>query len=119
MAEMAQKFFTSLTTALLALGTKRLVALGLIGISLFGVIFFSSLYLTRPTNETLYIGLTRDDVNKIGLALGDAGLRFDVAANGTAVSVPVGSAEKVRMLLAEKGLPTSSNAGYELFANNS
>ena len=53
MAEMAQKFFTSLTTALLALGTKRLVALGLIGISLFGVIFFSSLYLTRPTNETL------------------------------------------------------------------
>lgn len=114
---MAQKFFTSLTTALLALGTKRLVALGLIGISLFGVIFFSSLYLTRPTNETLYIGLTRDDVNKIGLALGDAGLRFDVAANGTAVSVPVGSAEKARMLLAEKGLPTSSNAGYELFDN--
>lgn len=117
MAEIAQKFFTSLTTALLALGTKRLVALGLIGISLFGVIFFSSLYLTRPSYETLYIGLTRDDVNKIGLALGDAGLRFDVASNGTAVSVPVGSAEKARMLLAEKGLPTSSNAGYELFDN--
>lgn len=117
MAETAQKFLTSLKTALLALGTKRLIALGLIGASLISVIFFSSLYLTRPTYETLYIGLTRDDINKIGLALGDAGLRFDVAANGTTVSVPVGSAEKARMLLAQKGLPTSSNAGYELFDN--
>lgn len=117
MAETAQKFLTSLKSALLALGTKKLIALGVIGLSLFGVIFFSSFYLTRPNYETLYIGLSRDDVNKIGLALGDAGLRFDVAANGTTVSVPVGSAEKARMLLAEKGLPTSNNAGYELFDN--
>ncbi|ALE02957.1 flagellar basal-body MS-ring/collar protein FliF [Bartonella ancashensis] len=110
-------FLSSSGNALHKLGARRLVALGLVGITLFGTILFSSFYLTRPSYETLYIGLSRDDVNRIGMALGEAGIAFDVSSEGNSVQVPIGNAEKARMFLAEKGLPTSNNAGYELFDN--
>ena len=76
-----------------------------------------SVYLNRSGLETLYVGLDRTDVNQIGLVLGEAGIGFDVASDGTTVLVPAGKTAQARMLLAEKGLPTSANAGYELFDN--
>ena len=76
---------------------------------------FGSYYLSRPDFETLYIGLNAQDVSRIGAALKEAGITFDVNAQGNAVSVRRGQTAQARMLLAEKGLPTSSNAGYELF----
>src|SRR6185312_5537665 len=74
-------------------------------------------YLNRPAYETLYVGLERSDVNQIGMVLGEAGIAFDVGPDGTTVLVAAGSTAQARMLLAEKGLPTSANAGYELFDN--
>ena len=65
--------------------------------------------------ETLYAGLDRQDVSSIGSALRDADISFDVSADGTAVMVRYGQTAQARMLLAEKGLPHSSNAGYELY----
>jgi flagellar M-ring protein FliF len=79
------------------------------------IIGIGSVYLNRPSYETLYVGLERSDVNQIGMVLSEAGFNFDVGSDGTSVSVPVGTTAKARMLLAEKGLPTSANAGYELF----
>ena len=81
------------------------------------IIGVASVYLNRPAYETLYVGLERSDVNQIGLVLGEAGIGFDVASDGTTVLVPAGNTAQARMLLAEKGLPTSANAGYELFDN--
>jgi flagellar M-ring protein FliF len=51
------------------------------------------------------------------MVLGEAGIGFDVASDGTTIMVPTGKTATARMLLAEKGLPTSTNAGYELFDN--
>jgi flagellar M-ring protein FliF len=65
--------------------------------------------------ETLYGGLDRDDVSAIGAALRDANIPFDVSPDGTSVLVRYGQTAPARMLLAEKGLPHSTNAGYELF----
>ena len=90
-------------------------ALGLIGLSVFAAVGFGSYYLSRPEFETLYIGLNAQDVSRIGAALKEAGITFDVNSQGNAVSVRRGQTAQARMLLAEKGLPTSSNAGYELF----
>jgi len=115
MLEKLQNFMSSIGTVFGRLGARRLVALGLTGVMLFAAILFSSFYLTRSNYETLYIGLSRDDVNRMGMALGESGISFDISADGASVRVPVGMAEKARMFLAEKGLPTSNNAGYELF----
>src|SRR3954468_972961 len=81
------------------------------------VIGVASVYLNRPAYETLYVGLDRADINQMGLVLGESGIDFDVGADGTTVLVAAGTTAQARMLLAEKGLPTSTNAGYELFDN--
>ncbi len=98
-------------------GPKRLALLGGIAALVVAVIGIASVYLNRPAYETLYVGLERSDVSQIGMVLSEAGIDFDVGADGTSVLVPTGGTARARMLLAEKGLPTSANAGYELFDN--
>jgi flagellar M-ring protein FliF len=101
--------------SLLALGGRRLAALGLVGLAVFGAVGLGSYYLSRPQLEAIYTGLTPQDVSRIGAALREAGIHFDVNAQGTAVLVRYGQTAQARMLLAEKGLPSSATAGYELF----
>jgi flagellar M-ring protein FliF len=107
----------SIIANLQAFGAKRLAMLAGIAILVMTVIGVASVYLNRPAYDTLYVGLERSDVNQIGLVLGEAGIGFDVGADGTTVLVAAGTTAQARMLLAEKGLPTSANAGYELFDN--
>jgi flagellar M-ring protein FliF len=104
-----------LWTNLLALGARRLAVLGLIGFGVFAVTGLSGYYLSRPSNETLYSGLDRDDVVTMGAALREAGVAFDVSSDGGTIMVPVGQAAFARMTLAEKGLPHSGSVGNELF----
>ncbi len=113
MPEQLQKIRDNLAT----LGPKRLGIMGGIAALVFGVIAIGAIYLNRPANETLYVGLDRSDVAKIGVVLAEAGLSYDVGADGTTVMVAAGQTGQARMILAEKGLPSSSNAGYELFDN--
>lgn len=97
------------------LGARRLIALGLIGLTVVVTIGIGVYYLGQPEREPLYANLTREDVNRIGGALKDAGIPFDVNADGTTVMVAHADTAKARMLLAVKGLPQSANTGYELF----
>lgn len=99
------------------LGPQRLAIAGGVAALVVAIIVIASMYLNRPAYETLYVGLERSDVNQIGLVLGEAGIDFDVASDGTTLLVTAGKTSQARMLLAEKGLPTSANAGYELFDN--
>ena len=104
-----------LWTNLLALGPRRLGVLGLVGFTVFLAVGLGSYYLSRPEYETLYAGLESQDAARIGAALHESGISFDVNPEGTAVLVHPGQASRARMLLAEKGLPSSASAGYELF----
>ena len=97
------------------LGARRLIALGLVGLLVFVGVGLGAYYLSRPAQEPLYTGLSREDVARIGGVLKDSGIPFDVSADGTAVMVAYGNTAQARMLLAEKGLPQSSKSGYELF----
>jgi len=99
------------------MGARRLSIMGAVAALVVSVVVIGSIWLNRPAYETLYVGLDRSDVNQIGIVLGDVGIDFDVSSDGTSVMVPVGKTGQARMLLAEKGLPTSTNAGYELFDN--
>jgi flagellar M-ring protein FliF len=101
--------------SLAALGAKRLLALAFVGVTVTGAVAIGSYYLSRPQLETLYSGLSPQDVGRIGAALNEAGIAFDVNSQGSAVLVRYGQTAHARMLLAEKGLPSSANAGYELF----
>nr|WP_256478544.1 flagellar basal-body MS-ring/collar protein FliF [Notoacmeibacter sp. MSK16QG-6] len=75
------------------------------------------IFLSQPTYETLYVGLDRDDVNRIGIVLSEAGIAYDMDSSGSTVLVEAGQTARARMILAEKGLPGSNSSGYELFDN--
>jgi len=104
-----------LWTSLMQLGARRLAVLAAIGIAVFLTVGFGAYYLSRPAQETLYTGLDREDVGRMGAVLKDAGIPFDVSSDGTSLLVSYGNTAQARMLLAEKGLPHSTKSGYELF----
>ncbi len=100
---------------LLKLGSRRLITLGVIGGSVFAMTGLAGYFLSRPATEVLYSGLDRQDAGRIAAALKEADVSFDVSPDGTTVFVRYGETARARMLLAEKGLPNSPNAGNELF----
>ncbi len=104
-----------LWTSLMQLGPRRLAALAAIGFMVFLAVGLGAYYLSRPAQETLYTGLDREDVSRMGTVLKDAGIPFDVSSDGTSLLVSYGNTAQARMLLAEKGLPHSTKSGYELF----
>ena len=55
-----------------AFGPKRLAILGGVGAFVIAAVITASIYLNKPTYETLYVGLDRSDVNQIGMVLGEA-----------------------------------------------
>lgn len=104
-----------LSKRFMALGQARMIAL-LGGASLaIAIIVAAGLYLNRPTMETVYVGLEPEDIAKVSLALAEANMDFEVGPEGSSVLVPVGTVGRARAFLAERGLPDSANAGYELF----
>jgi flagellar M-ring protein FliF len=104
-----------LWASLAGLGSRRLAALAGVGIAIIALVGFGSYYLSRPDLEVLYVGLTPPEVSRMGAVLQEAGVTFDVSAEATKLLVKRGEAARARMLLAERGLPNSSTAGYELF----
>ncbi|HEY8065726.1 MAG TPA: flagellar basal-body MS-ring/collar protein FliF [Methylosinus sp.] len=100
---------------LLGLGPRKLAALAMIFVLVLAVTGVGAYYLSRPNFEVLYSGLDREDVSRIGAALKSSGIPFDINPEGNAVSVHYGQTAPARMMLAERGLPQSANAGYELF----
>ncbi|NTF30867.1 flagellar basal-body MS-ring/collar protein FliF [Rhizobium skierniewicense] len=100
-----------------ALGQTRLLMLGGVGVLSMAIILAAALYVNKPAYETLYVGLETMDLNKISIALAESNVDFQVGSDGTSLQVPVGMTSKARLLLAERGLPDSANAGYELFDN--
>ncbi len=98
-----------------ALGARRLTMLALTAALTLGALATLGWWASRPATITLYSGLQRDDVNRIGPALSQAGIAYDVSADGETVLVEPSNAGRARMILAEQGLPRSTGSGYELF----
>ncbi len=111
------QFVRVLLGVLVQLGPKRLLMLCLVGVAVFTMFSLGTYYLNRPARETLYSSLDAEDVSRIGAALADAGISFDVSVDGKSVLVEYGKTAQARMILAEKGLPKSDKSGYELFDN--
>ncbi|MFV0279840.1 MAG: flagellar basal-body MS-ring/collar protein FliF [Rhodoblastus sp.] len=97
------------------LGPQRLWRLGLIGVGVFLAVGLAGYLASRPSYETLYTGLDAQDLARVTGALRDANVPFDVSSDGATLLVEYGQASRARMILADRGLPRSGSAGYELF----
>lgn len=109
--EHAQKLWNNL----LELGTKRLVLLAVVGLAVFGGVGGGAYYISRPEYNVLYSGLSREDVTRVSSVLRDANVAFDLNTAGDTVYVRPGQTAQARTLLADKGLPSTTGGGYELF----
>jgi flagellar M-ring protein FliF len=109
--EHAQKLWSNL----LELGTKRLILLAVVGLAVFGGVGGGAYYISRPEYNVLYSGLSREDVTRVSSVLRDANIAFDLNTAGDTVYVRPGQTAQARTLLADKGLPSTTGGGYELF----
>lgn len=100
---------------LASLGQAKLAMLAGAAIVSIGLVLAAGIMVNKPAYETLYVGLEKADLNQISLALAEANIDFNTGTDGTSLAVPVGQTGKARLYLAERGLPSSANAGYELF----
>jgi flagellar M-ring protein FliF len=100
-----------------AMGQAKLLAMAGVTLVSFAIIIAGALYVNKPSFETLYVGLEPVDLNQISIALAESGIDFETGSDGASVMVRAGMTGKARLLLAERGLPNSANAGYELFDN--
>ncbi|PZU84390.1 MAG: flagellar M-ring protein FliF [Shinella sp.] len=102
---------------LASLGQARLLAMAGVAIVSFALIISAAIFVNKPAYETLYVGLEPTDLNQVSIALAESGIDFETGTDGKSLKVPAGMTSRARLLLAERGLPNSANAGYELFDN--
>jgi flagellar M-ring protein FliF len=100
-----------------SLGPTKLWTLGGVGLISVALVIGAAFFVNKPAYETLYVGLEAADVNQISMALAESGIGFETGTDGKSIQVEAGMTGKARLMLAERGLPNSTNAGYELFDN--
>lgn len=106
---------TQLFQNIAQLGARKVVTLAVVAVMVVAAVVGSAYFLAGPAMHTIYSGLSPQDVAQITAALSEEGVPFDVNDKRTAVLVPSDRMSRARALLAQKGLPASSRAGYELF----
>jgi len=92
-----------------------MLTLGAVGFGLLGFFFYLVTRLTAPEFSLLYGDLPVDDSSAIVGRLESMGIPYRLSANGTQVFVPGDQVPRVRLSLAEQGLPSGGSVGYEIF----
>lgn len=96
-------------------GVTRLAVMGLIGAGLLGFFLFLTVRMTKPPMALLFSDLAVEDSSKITGKLEGMNVPFELKGDGTTIMVPEDQVLKLRMALAESGLPSGGTVGYELF----
>ncbi|TMV71964.1 flagellar M-ring protein FliF, partial [Thioclava sp. BHET1] len=104
---------------LLSLGRKRLMILGGVGLAGVLALLVGLNLVTQPDYGVLYSQLSPASAASMVDALDKAGITTKVSDDGSSVSVPKADIARARMTLAEKGMPSDGEPGWELFVNTS
>jgi flagellar M-ring protein FliF len=70
---------------------------------------------SKPSYSTMLTGLDPAETGKITAALDEKGVGYELRNNGTALAVEKASTAQARIALAEQGLPSKGQPGFELF----
>jgi flagellar M-ring protein FliF len=97
------------------LGAPRLAAMGAVTIALVGFFGFLMLRVTTPQMTPIFTELSLEDSAAIVKELDREGVTYELRNNGNAIMVPSDRVARLRMTLAENGLPKGGGVGYEIF----
>ena len=101
------------------LGPARLGALAAVTASLLGFFIFIILRLSQPQMVTLYSGLSLEDSSSIITQLDSMNVPYKLRSDGAVILVPKQNVLRLRMKMAEEGIPTGGSIGYEIFDKSS
>ncbi|MES0870779.1 flagellar basal-body MS-ring/collar protein FliF [Pseudovibrio sp. SCP19] len=97
------------------LGPARLAAMGAMAALLIGLFSFIIVRATAPQMVPLFTDLTLEDAAAIVSQVESQGVSYELGVNGRSVLVPQENVHRLRMTLAEVGLPSGGGVGYEIF----
>ncbi len=97
------------------LGPGRILAIGTVLLALLAFLAFAALQATAPRYALLFGGLASGDVARIVERLEAMDVPYRLTDSGDAVLVPADEVARLRMTLAQDGLPTGEVMGWELF----
>jgi len=97
------------------LGGARLGAMAAVTVALIGIFAFLMLRFTSPQMSPLFTDLTLEDSAAIVKELDRLAVPYELKADGAIVLVPGDRVARLRMTLAEGGIPKGGSIGYEIF----
>ena len=104
-----------LLTTLRNIGPTRLLILGAMAAGLIAAFVVLTTRLSTPELSLLYADLDVRDTNEIIGRLESMKVPFEIKANGTQVFVPRERVMRLRLSMAQDGLPAGGSIGYEIF----
>ena len=105
----------SLVSFLRGLGASRLMAMVAVTTALIGFFAFVIMRVTTPQMTTLFTDLSLEDSSAVIKDLERQAIPFEIRNDGAIIMVPKDKVTRLRMKLAEGGLPKGGGVGYEIF----
>jgi flagellar M-ring protein FliF len=97
------------------LGASRIAAMAAVTLALVGFFAFLMLRVTTPNMTPLFTDLALEDSAAIAKELDREGVAYQLKNDGNIIMVPSDQVARLRMTLAEGGLPKGGGVGYEIF----
>ncbi|MFN4281208.1 MAG: flagellar basal-body MS-ring/collar protein FliF [Alphaproteobacteria bacterium] len=97
------------------LGPIRLLTIAGVLAGVVGFFFFLMTRLTAPDMALLYNDLSTSDSGRIVTKLEGMNVSYELRGNGTSIMVPGNQVLRLRMTMAQEGLPSGGTIGYEIF----
>jgi flagellar M-ring protein FliF len=98
-----------------SLGAARMAAMAAVTLTLVGFFSFLIIQMTAPQMVPLFTDLSPDDSASIVKDLERQAIAYEIKSDGAIVMVPKDKVARLRMKLAEGGLPKGGGVGYEIF----
>ncbi|HET9717199.1 MAG TPA: flagellar basal-body MS-ring/collar protein FliF [Pseudolabrys sp.] len=98
-----------------SLGAARLTAMGAVTLALVGCFAFLMTQMMTPQMVPLFTDLSVDDSASIIKDLERQGVPYQLKNDGAIIMAPKDKVARLRMKLAESGLPKGGGVGYEIF----
>src|ERR1700739_4351638 len=98
-----------------SLGAARIAAMCAVTVALVAFFGFIILRVTAPQMTPLFTDLSFEDSSAIIKDLERQGIPYEMKNEGAIILVPKDRVPRLRMSLAESGLPKGGGVGYEIF----
>jgi flagellar M-ring protein FliF len=98
-----------------SLGAARMAAMAAVTLALIGFFSFLMVRVTAPNMVPLFTDLSLDDSATIIKDLERQAVAYELRNDGAIIMVPQDKVARLRMKLAEGGLPKGGGVGYEIF----